>query len=131
MDEKERAALIRKGNEFFNAGRLEEAIRIFTATEYRDGLTRVGDYFFFDKKMPLYAYKYYKLAKREDRINDIFMRMMFALQSLVAAGDGEAPDPKSKMKVELPPLKISPKLKIAAEEILREHEARKKGKDEE
>jgi hypothetical protein len=128
MDEKERVALIRKGNELYNEGKIEEAIRIFTATGYRDGLTRVGDMFYFDKKMPLIAYKYYKLAKREDRINDIFMRMIFALQRLVSAGDNEAPKPR----VELPPLKVSPKLKIAAEEILREHEARRKaGKEKE
>ena len=41
MTEKERVALIRKGNELYNAGKIEEAIRIFTATGYKDGLTRV------------------------------------------------------------------------------------------
>jgi hypothetical protein len=122
MNEKERIALIRKGNEFFNAGRIEDAIKVFTATEYRDGLTRIGDYFFFDKKQPLVAYRYYKLAKREDRINDIFTRMIFALQTWVKAGDGDVPS----MKITLPPVKVSPKLKIAAEEILRANEAAEK-----
>ena len=89
MTEKERAALIRKGNELYNEGKIEEAIRIFTATCYKDGLTRVGDLYFFDKKMPIIAYKYYKLAGRTDRINDIFERMVFALQKLVKAGDGD------------------------------------------
>lgn len=123
MTEKERVALIRKGNELYNAGRIEEAIRIFTATGYKDGLTRVGDMFYFDKKMPIIAYKYYKLAGRTDRINDIFERMIFALQSLVKAGDGDVP---AAPKISLPEPKVSPKLRIAAEEILRRNEEEKK-----
>ena len=126
MTEKERVALIRKGNELYNEGKIEEAIRIFSATGYKDGLTRVGDLYYFDKKMPLIAYKYYKLAGRKDRIDDIFMRMIFALTSWVKAGDGGAETPK--MTVTLPEPKVSPKLKLAAEEILRrnEEEAKKK-----
>ena len=123
MTEKERVALIRKGNELYNAGKIEEAIRIFTATGYKDGLTRVGGMFFFDKKMPIIAYKYYKLAGRTDRINDIFERMIFALQSLVKAGDGDVP---AAPKISLPEPKVSPKLRIAAEEILRRNEEEKK-----
>ena len=123
MTEKERVALIRKGNELYNAGKIEEAIRIFTATGYKDGLTRVGDMFFFDKKMPIIAYKYYKLAGRTDRINDIFERMIFALQSLVKAGDGDVP---AAPKISLPEPKVSPKLRIAAEEILRRNEEENK-----
>jgi hypothetical protein len=123
MTEKERVALIRKGNELYNEGKIEEAIRIFTATGYKDGLTRVGDMYFFDKKMPIIAYKYYKLAGRTDRINDIFERMVFALQKLVKAGDG---DVDIAPKVSLPEPKVSPKLRIAAEEILRRNEEEKK-----
>ena len=123
MTEKERVALIRKGNELYNAGKIEEAIRIFTATGYKDGLTRVGDMFYFDKKMPIIAYKYYKLAGRTDRINDIFERMIFALQSLVKAGDGDVP---AAPKISLPEPKVSPKLRIAAEEILRRNEEENK-----
>jgi len=123
MEEKERIALIRKGNEFFNDGKIDEAAKIFVATNYRDGLTRVGDLFFFDKRQPLFAYKYYKLANRTDRINDIFMRMMFALKSLVSGDDVAKKTPA--IRVELPPLKVSPKLKIYAEEILRNNQEKK------
>ena len=123
MTEKERVALIRKGNELYNEGKIEEAIRIFTATGYKDGLTRVGDMYFFDMKMPIIAYKYYKLAWRTDRINDIFERMIFALQSLVKAGDGDVP---AAPKISLPEPKVSPKLRIAAEEILRRNEEENK-----
>jgi hypothetical protein len=124
MEEKERVALIRRGNEFFNDGRIDDAAKIFIATQYRDGLTRVGDLYYFDKKMPLIAYKYYKLAERKDRINDIFMRMMMALKSLVTTESGDKPAPQ-RMRVELPPLKVSPKLKIIAEEILRNNAEKK------
>jgi hypothetical protein len=124
MEEKERVALIRRGNEFFNDGRVDDAAKIFIATQYRDGLTRIGDLYYFDKKMPLIAYKYYKLAERKDRINDIFLRMMMALKSLVTAESTGTPEPQH-MRVELPPLKVSPKLKIIAEEILRNNAEKK------
>jgi hypothetical protein len=124
MEEKERVALIRRGNEFFNDGRIDDAAKIFIATQYRDGLTRIGDLYYFDRKMPLIAYKYYKLAERKDRINDIFMRMMMALKSLVTTESAEKPAPRP-MRVELPPLKVSPKLKIIAEEILRNNAEKK------
>ena len=39
----QKAALNRRGNELFNAGDIEAAKRIFMATGYSDGLTRVGD----------------------------------------------------------------------------------------
>ena len=117
MDTKQRIHLIRKGNEFFNEGRLDEAIKIFEATDYRDGLTRVADYYFYDKKQPLVALKYYRLVNRKDKVNEIFERMMFALNRLLG---------RKTAKVELPPVKVSPKLKILAEEILRDHENREK-----
>ena len=111
MDSKERIEIIRKGNELFNNGEIEKAAALFIKTNYRDGLTRVADYYFFDKKLPLIALKYYKMVKREDKVKEIFERMVFALGKLL--GKDTTP------KVELPPLKVHPKLKILAEEILR------------
>ncbi len=114
MDEKERVQLIRVGNELFNKGEIDKAAAIFIKTDYRDGLTRIGDFYFFDKKQPLVALKYYQMVKREDKVREIFERMMFALGKLLGKNKGP--------KVELPPLKVSPKLKILAEEILRDQE---------
>jgi hypothetical protein len=111
MDSKERVELIRRGNEYFNTGDISNATALFLKTQYRDGLTRVADYYFFDKKQPLVALKYYKLVNRQDKVNEIFERMIFALGKFL----GKETTPK----VELPPLKVSPKLKILAEEILR------------
>jgi hypothetical protein len=115
MDGKKRAALIRLGNELFNEGDLTKAAAIFEKTVYKDGLTRIGDYFFYDKKQPLYALKYYQLSDRKDKVDEIFDRMVFALGKLMGKEQSQ--------KVDLPPLKVSPKLKILAEEILRDQAA--------
>jgi hypothetical protein len=77
---KERLALIRKGNELFNGGEIEKAARIFTATAYKDGLIRVGDYFYFDKKNPLRALEYYREAKFEKRVKELSERIVMVLK---------------------------------------------------
>jgi len=65
LGSKERLLLIRKGNEIFNNGDIDKAARIFTTTAYRDGLIRVGDYYYFEKKDALRALHYYLEAKYE------------------------------------------------------------------
>ena len=111
MDQKLRVELIRKGNELFNNGHIEKAAEVFIKTAYRDGLTRVADYYFYDKHLPLVALKYYRMVKQDDKVQEIHERMIFALGKLLGKEEAN--------KVELPPLKVSPKLKILAEEILR------------
>ncbi len=113
MDSRERVELIRRGNGYFNTGDIQKAAALFLKTNYRDGLTRIADHYFFEKKQPLIALKYYKLVNRQDKVDEIFERMVFALGKLL--GKERAP------KVELPPLKVSPKLKILAEEILKQN----------
>jgi len=115
MDKKIRIELIRKGNELFNNGEIERATEIFEKTEYRDGLTRVAEYYFYEKRQPLVALKYYKMVNRKDKVDEIHERMFFALEKMLGKD--------TEQKVELPPVKVSPKLKILAEEILRDHEA--------
>jgi hypothetical protein len=121
MDKKERIELIRKGNMLFNNGEIEKASIIFRKTGYRDGLTRIGDYYFYEKKQPLIALKYYKMVNKTEKVNEIFERMVFALGKWI--GEDKVKDGESSKKVKLPPLKVSPKLKILADEIL------KRGKD--
>lgn len=118
MDQKERVELIRQGNELFNNGDIKSASAIFIKTSYRDGLTRIADYLYFDKRQPLNALPYYRMVNRQDRVDEIFERMFFALGKLMGK--------ETKPKVELPPLKVSPKLKILAEEILRDQRAAEK-----
>jgi len=118
MDSKERVELIRKGNELFNSGDIRQATILFVKTEYRDGITRVADHYFYELRQPLVALKFYRMVNRQDKVSEIFERMVFALGRLL--GKDTSP------KVDLPPLKVSPKLKIIAEEILRD-QAKKTG----
>lgn len=115
MDKKERAELIRKGNEFFNKGDITKAMEIFVKTGYRDGLTRIGDHYYYDLRQPLVAIKFYKMADVKPKVDEIYTRMIMALGKWLGKDDPG----KAGMKVTLPPLKVSPKLKILAEEILR------------
>ncbi len=120
MDDKQRVELIRRGNELFNSGEVEKAAVLFEKTMYRDGLVRVGDHYFFDKKLPLNALKYYRISGRKDMVDQIHDRMLFALSQWIKAGDSTETPASSEVK--LPPLKVSPKLKMAAEEILKKQE---------
>ncbi|MCS6984732.1 MAG: hypothetical protein NZM25_06375 [Leptospiraceae bacterium] len=80
MDPQKRAQLIRQGNLLFNKGDIETAAKIFKATNYRDGLIRVGDYFYFEKHEPLRAYGYYRQAGHEKGLQKIHMGFIFALK---------------------------------------------------
>jgi len=80
ISEKERAALIRKGNQFFNEGKIEMAEKIFIATNYKDGLIRIGDYYY-KKSQPLRALTYYTKAGFTPRIKEIAEQMVYALKT--------------------------------------------------
>jgi hypothetical protein len=75
LDTKERLLLIRKGNEIFNNGEIEKAARIFKTTAYKDGLIRVGDYYYFEKKDILKALHYYIEAEYEKRVREVTERI--------------------------------------------------------
>jgi hypothetical protein len=79
MDSKERAALIREGNTAFNSGDYPKARELYLKTDYKDGLIRLGDYYMYEKKMPILAYGYYKKAGYTQKIDEIFQRMLYAL----------------------------------------------------
>jgi hypothetical protein len=122
MDEKERIALIRKGNEFFNTGEIESALKIFIKTDYKDGLVRIGDYYFYEKKQPLTALDFYKKANMTAKVNEIYERMMYALNKWIVDDKDKNKNIENKhdsgSTVEV---KFSPKLKKVAEEILKKN----------
>ncbi|MBN2039135.1 MAG: hypothetical protein JW864_03780 [Spirochaetes bacterium] len=117
MDKKERAALIRKGNELFNKGELEAAIKIFLKTGYKDGIIRIGDYYFYEKKQPLLAFKFYKKANMHEKVNEIFERMVYALGRWI----GEDKLKQQAAEKNEPAMEVSPILKKAAEDILKKN----------
>lgn len=97
IDAKTRAALIRKGNEHFNKGEMQAAFKIFNTIDHKTGLEQIGDHYFYNERLPLVALKYYFLVKNdraEDKINEIFERMVFAFKKLLRdenANDTDAP----------------------------------------
>jgi len=126
MDSEEKVALVRKGNECFNKGDIAEAIKFFVKAGYKDGIMRVADHYYYDNKRPLIALKFYKMINRKDRIDEIHARMMFALGKWLKPSKDKAPDEKSdnyegdeNSSVEDIEVKIHPKLRILAEEIIR------------
>lgn len=134
MDSQERTRLIRLGNECFNKGDYRQAAALFIKTQYRDGLTRIADHLFYDLRQPLVALKYYRMVNRQDKVSEIFERMAFAFGKLLGrepakkkggVQDSRTDGPATAPHVELPPLKVSPKLKILAEEILRDQETQR------
>ena len=63
----DKAALIRKGNVFFNSGEFEKAKRIFITTGYTDGLIRIGDWHLKNGDM-LEAIRMYWIAPAPDKV---------------------------------------------------------------
>jgi len=81
MDSSTRAQLIRDANTAFNAGDIRKARELYLKTNYKDGLARMGDYFMYDRKLPMLAFGYYKKAGMQAKVDEIFQRMIFALST--------------------------------------------------
>lgn len=69
----DRAALIRRGNEFFNEGRYDLAKRVFITARYGDGLIRLGDYHL-KQNEPLEALRLYQIAPEPRKAADLIER---------------------------------------------------------
>lgn len=117
MEQKERVLLIRKGNELYNQKKYDEAIKLYLMAEYMDGIMRVADYYYYDLKQPLAALKFYRLINRKDRIDEINARIMFAFNRLLAESSSKEKAPENG-EIDV---KVHPKLKILAEEIIRDN----------
>ena len=83
----QRIALVRKGNELFNLGRVEEAKKIFITTRYGDGLTRLGDYYW-DKGEPLEALRMYWIAPSPNKRDQLVERAAGVVRSWIVEGTG-------------------------------------------
>ena len=117
MEQKERVLLIRKGNELYNQKKYDEAIKLYLKAEYMDGIMRVADYYYYDLKQPLSALKFYRLINRKDRIDEINARIMYAFNRMLA----ESPSKEKASEEGEIDVKVHPKLKILAEEIIRDN----------
>ena len=79
LTSKDKAALIRKGNEFFNSGNLAAARRVFLTTGYGDGLIRMGDHYA-KKKDFLEAFRMYWLGKEKRKCEALIEKMIFVIR---------------------------------------------------
>lgn len=125
-----RAEFIRKGNQAFNEGDYGRARELFTKAAYKDGLIRLGDYYMYEKRLPLLAYGYYKRAGANAKIEDLHRRMVLALgawlgrdkireESLKSLGIGGTPANNAEPDDDgMIPIQVSPVLREAALKIL-------------
>jgi hypothetical protein len=117
MDSKERASIIREGNVAFNEKDYVKAKELYLKADYKDGLIRLGDFYMYEKKMPMLAYGYYKKAGYAKKIDEIFQRMIYALSVWIGKDKFKTPEVEKK---ELDPndFLVHPILKQKALEIL-------------
>ncbi len=102
LSDKERVAYIRKGNELFNNGKFKEAETVFMLTNYRDGILRIANRYYYDLKKPLVALKFYYKINAMDKVEEIRERMIFAFKKLLREEDSELtsdtnPNPEDKL----------------------------------
>lgn len=81
----QRSALVRKGNELFNAGQIEQAKRIFITARYTDGLVRMGDYYA-KKNRPLDAFRMYWIAPDRGKSEYMIERMACVVRTWLKEG---------------------------------------------
>jgi hypothetical protein len=130
MDSKLRAEIIRQGNEAYNNKDYKKAKECFYKTDYKDGLIRLGDYYMYERRLPLLAYSYYKKAGAIDKIQDIHKRMIYALgewigrdkikEETLPGGAARVAQSDSFQKDDdgMIPVQVSPALREAALKIL-------------
>jgi len=75
----QKTVLNRKGNELFNRGDFDSAKRIFLTTGYSDGIIRLGDYYYNNKRV-LDAFQMYCLAPAPGKKNLIVEKMAAVIQ---------------------------------------------------
>lgn len=83
MDDQARIALIRRGNELFNNGDLKNSLKIFLSTNYNDGIIRVADVLYFDKKDKISAVKLYKRANHKKVLDDFAEKAAAVIRTLL------------------------------------------------
>ena len=88
----QRAALIRKGNELFNAGNLDMAKKIFLSVGYSDGIIRIGDALY-KKADYLEAFRMYKIAPSPEKASFIVEKLAKIVQGWLAqSASSDAPE---------------------------------------
>lgn len=66
MSDKDRTVLVRRGNELFNNRDIKGALLCYIQASYFGGIERVADYYYFDEKNYVVAYRLYKKILKEE-----------------------------------------------------------------
>ena len=88
LSPEQKALLNRRGNEFFNSGDIESAKRIFIATGYSDGLTRIGDHYFKENRS-IDALQMYWMAHNKRQAEPIIENISAVISSVLSGDKGE------------------------------------------
>jgi len=75
----QKAALIRKGNELYNRKQYDQAKKIFLTVGYTDGISRIGDLCYKNKKI-LEAFRMYAMAPAPDKKAQMIEKMARVVQ---------------------------------------------------
>jgi len=74
-----RIQLIRKGNQLFTEGNINLAEKIFITTDYKDGLVRLGDYYFKNNDVYKSAQMYF-MSENKQKINTFCKKMALVIE---------------------------------------------------
>ncbi|GIX40360.1 MAG: hypothetical protein KatS3mg129_0093 [Leptospiraceae bacterium] len=128
LTEKERIILIQKGKEAFKNKDYKLAKECFLKANYKEGLIQLGDYYMYEKRLPLLAYGYYKKAGAIDKVEDLHRRMILALGKWIGE-DKIKPESLQKFKAQaeqvdkdgMIKVQVDPKLLETAKNILKKY----------
>ena len=87
ISSEQRSVLIRKANQLFNSGRVEDAKRIFLTVGYSDGIIRAGDHHM-KRNQPLEAFRMYWLAPDRAKAGPMIEKMAQIVQAWLREPDG-------------------------------------------
>jgi hypothetical protein len=87
MDSAQKAVLNRKGNALCNAGDTEGARRIFMATGYSDGLSRIGDHYKSQNRF-IEALHMYWIAPDRTKAEPLVMQLAGTIQNIIHEEEG-------------------------------------------
>lgn len=124
MDAKEKAMLIRRGNELFNARDYKNALKIYLAVDYKEGIARMAAIMENEKKDNVTALKLYKKAGYQSNVEKLAYSMAQAVRfllkedkQLVAQQKGENFDMGYKVSGQSPAMISSEAIRIAKDRL--------------
>jgi hypothetical protein len=93
MMPEERTSLIRQANQLFNEGNFREAAKIYIQTKYKDGLIRMGDFYYFEKNDLVSALKFYNYANYKKAMHTIIEKIVPVIRQWLNQDGPETPKP--------------------------------------